>query len=194
MVTYRRFAVLLALLCPACARYSLIGPGRTAVEGLALDPGIAWNRASGMTTGPGTETWTIDGPLLDSLIILAAVPDGKPLALLRGAPTDKLAPFRKTMTANEVMDLFEATFAAETKTTVLQTRNLRPISLGGVEGFRFEASYTGTDEVEREMAIAGAVSSGKLYLIVYRGARMYYFPKYLPDFERIVASARLPGA
>jgi len=193
-MTRRLLAVLLALLCPACTQYSLVGPGRTTIEGLALEPGIAWNRASGMTTGPGTETWTMDGPLLDSLSILAAVPDGKPLALLRGASIDKLAPFRKTMTANEVMDLFEATFAAEMMTTVLQARNLRPISLGGAEGFRFEASYTGTDEVESEMAIAGAVSGGKLYLLVYRGTRLHYFPKYLPDFERIVASARLPGA
>jgi len=187
-------AVLLTVLCAACAQYSLVGPGRTTVEGLTLEPGIAWNRASGLTTGPGTETWTMDGPLLDSLIILAAVPDGKPLALLRGASTDKLALFRKTMTGSEVMDLFEASFSAETKTTVLESRNLRPVSFGGTEGFRFEAGYTGADEVESEMAIAGAISGGKLYLLVYRGARLHYFTKYLPEFERIVASARLPGA
>jgi hypothetical protein len=191
---HRLAAVLFTLLCAACTQYSLVGPGRTTVEGMTLEPGIAWNRATGLTTGPGTETWTMDGPLLDSLIILAAVPDGKPLALLRGASTDKLAPFRKTMTANEVMDLFEASFSAESKTTVLESRNLRPVSFGGTEGFRFEASYTGANEVESEMAIAGAISGGKLYLLVYRGARLHYFPKYLPDFERIVASARLPGA
>jgi hypothetical protein len=190
----RLVAVLLAMFCAACTQYSLVGPGRTTVEGLVLDPRIAWNRASGITSSPATETWTMDGPLLDSLVVLAAVPDGKPLALLRGASTDKLAPFRTTMTANEVMDLFEATFAVEMKTTVLETRNLHPISFGGAEGFRFEASYTAANEVESEMAVAGAVSGGKLYLLVYRGARLHYFPKYLSDFEQIVASARLPGA
>jgi len=190
----RLAAMLLALLCAACTQYSLVGPGRTAVGGLSVEPGIAWNRASGLTTGPGTETWTLDGPLLDSLIILAALPDGKPLPLLRGAPTDKLQPFRATMTASEVMDLFEATFAAEMKTTVIETRNLRPLSLGGAEGFRFEVSYTGENEVESEMVVAGAISGGKLYLLVYRGARLHYFPKYLPEFEKLVSSARLPGA
>jgi hypothetical protein len=189
----RPTAVLLVLLCAACTQYSLIGPGRTTIEGLSLEPGIAWNRASGITTGPGTETWTMDGPLLDSLIILAAVPDGKPLALLRGASTDKLAPFHTAMTANEIMDLFEASFSAEMKTTVLEPRNLHPTLFGGDEGFRFEVSYTGADEVESEMAVAGAISGGKLYLLVYRGTRLHYFPKHLPDFERIVASARLPG-
>lgn len=190
----RGIALLLALSCVACTQYSLVGPGRTTVDGLLLEPGTAWNRASGMTTGPGTETWTMDGTLLDSLVVLAAVPDGKPLALLRGVSTDKLAPFQKTMTANEVMDLFEATFAVEMKTTVLETRSLRPAPFGGVEGFRFEASYTGADEVESEVAVAGTISGGKLYLLVYRGARLHYFPKYLPAFEQIVASARLPGA
>ena len=184
----------LALLCASCAQYSLVGPGRTTVEGVGLEPGLAWNRAVGPTSGPSTETWTIDGPLLDSLIILAGVPDGKPLALLRGESTDKLAPFRKTMTPSEVMDLFEATFSAEMKTTVLEARNLHPITLGGADGFRFEASYTGANEVECEMVVAGAISGDRLYLLVYRGARLHYFPKYLPEFERIVGSARLPGA
>jgi hypothetical protein len=193
-MTRRLTTALLVLLCSACTQYALVGPGHTAVEALGLDPGIAWNRAIGPTSGPSTETWTIDGMLLDSVTILAAVPDGKPLALLRGESTDKLAPFHKTMTASEVMDLFEASFSAEMKTTVLETRNLRPVAFGGAEGFRFEASYTGENEVESEMAVAGAIRDGKLYLLVYRGARLHYFPKYLPEFEGIVASARLPGA
>jgi hypothetical protein len=191
----RVLAVLCALLPAACAQYTLVGPGPVSADGgLSIAPGIAWSKATGPTTGPSTETWTVDGLLLDALIVLGGIPDGKPLALMRGRATDNLAPFRSTMTANEIMDLYEATWSTLAKTSVTRTANLHPITFGGAPGFRFDASYTGQNEVEYQASVAGAVRDGKLYLIVYHATRLHYFPAYLAEFDRIVGSARLPGA
>jgi len=135
----------------------------------------------------------MDGGLLDAVIFLGGVPDGKPLTLLPNARTEKLAPFRSTMNASEVMELFEASYSTTLKTSVFTAKNLRPALLGDAEGFRFDVDYTGENEVEAQMAVVGAVRGGKLYLIVYRGARLHYFPAHLADFERIIASAHLPA-
>jgi hypothetical protein len=195
MTRLRFLAVLAALLPAACMQYTAIGPGRTTVDGgVSIEPSIAWNRASGTTTGASTETWTLDGQLLDTVTILGGVADGAPLALLRGVSVEKLAPFRSTMTPNEIMDLYEASWSSLAKTSVTRTSNLRPAKLGGVDGFRFDASYTGVNEVASDVAAVGAVRNGKLYLIIYRGTHLHYFPTHLPDFERLVESVRLPGA
>lgn len=191
MKKLRLLTAFLALLPAACAQYTLVGPGRTtAPGGVSVEPGVAWNRAS----GSAPEVWTMDGMLLDEVIFLGGVPDGRPLALMGGASRDNLAPFRSTMTANEVMDLYEASWSSLAKTSVTETSNLRPAKLGGVDGFRFDARYTGANEVETQASVVGAVQGGKLYLIIYQGARLHYFAAHLPDFERLVQSIRLPSA
>jgi hypothetical protein len=38
---------------------------------------------------------------------------------------------------------------------------------------------------------AGAVIEDALYLILYTGARVYYFPKYRDDVERLLGSIQM---
>ena len=40
-------------------------------------------------------------------------------------------------------------------------------------------------------AVIGAVVDKALYLIIYTGAAIYYFPKYSPDFEEVVSSIEI---
>jgi hypothetical protein len=187
----RLAAVLLAVFLASCASYTLVGPGRTALDGgMSVEPGVAWNRASSRLQGGATERWTMDGPLLDSLTILDGVGDGTPLSLLTG-DAGKAALFRSTMTASDVMELVEASLSGGAHTAVVTTRDLRPVKLGAVDGFRFEGSYIAADAPEMAFSAVGAVRGGKLYLLFYRAARIYYFNAHLADFDRLVGSVRL---
>jgi hypothetical protein len=110
---------------------------------------------------------------------------------LIAAASDNARKFRSPMTANDVMELVEASLSGEAHTAVVTTRDLRPAKLGAVDGFRFEGSYIAADAPEMAFSAVGAVRGGKLYLLFYRAARIYYFKAHLADFDQLVGSVRL---
>jgi len=140
------------------------------------------------------ETWTVDGQTLDAIMFVAGIPDGEPIMRVAAVKSEELPRFRSAMTPNDIMDLFEATFQRSSKTAVVSTRNLRPVKLGDVDGFRFELSFSPKDDVDRDLSAVGAVRGGKLYIIAYHGTRLYHFNKYLPEFERILGSVRFAAS
>jgi hypothetical protein len=42
-------------------------------------------------------------------------------------------------------------------------------------------------------AVVGTVRDGKLYAMWFYGARIHYYERYVPEFQRIVESARITG-
>ncbi|HTZ78664.1 MAG TPA: hypothetical protein VMC10_12175 [Stellaceae bacterium] len=189
-----------ALTLAACANYSLVSPSRQVVQGrLAVETGIAWNKVNKPSSesifysvsGP-VETWTVDGESLDAVAFFAGIPDGVPL-VVRQNKTQSIGAFRSSMTPNDIMDLTSATLATLANTAVIKSRDLRPAKVAGLDGFRFEIDYALHDDIDRVLSAAGVVRDGKLYLIVFEGASIYYYGKYLPEFERIVTSASFVG-
>ncbi|HUN46716.1 MAG TPA: hypothetical protein VMU85_09355 [Stellaceae bacterium] len=185
-----------SLALAACGNYSLVSPSRQSVQGrVTVETGIAWNKVNQRTsestiystTGP-VETWTVDGEKLDSLVIFAGVADGAPLLTLADK-TKSIGVFRGSMSASEVMELVDASLVTAASTAATKTRDLRPAKVGGVDGFRFEIDYALHDDIDRVLSAAGAIHNGKLYLILFQGTSVYYYSKYLPEYERIVASA-----
>jgi hypothetical protein len=57
-------------------------------------------------------------------------------------------------------------------------------------GFRFEFSYLSKQGLAIGGFAVGAIIDRRLYLIIYSGAREYYFPKHRDDVEQIVSSVR----
>jgi hypothetical protein len=193
-----RSTLLPLLALAACTPYGLVGNERRTVEGaVSIEPGIAWNKvrttlADGweiFSTAP-VERWTIDDERLEMLTFYAGIADGEPLMRIPDEKDRNQPAFRAGMTPSEIADLFEGALSRSTRRAIPELRNLRPAMLGGVPGFRFELSYSLSDEVDRELAAAGAVRNGKLYLVTFQGTRLYHFPKYLPEFERILATWR----
>ena len=187
-----------ALALAACMPYGLVESQRRTVEGaISVEPGIAWNKvrttlADGwevFSTAP-IERWTIDDERLEMLTFYAGIAEGEPLIRIPDEKDRAQPVFRAGMTPSEIMDLFEGALSRATKRAVPEGRNLRPAMLGGIAGFRFELSYSLDDEIDRELAAAGAVKDGRLYLVTFQGTRLYHFPKYAPEFERILASWR----
>lgn len=191
----RSLAVLLLLIASGCAAYSLVPAERVTVgDVLSVEAGMPWNRVSDQFVSGPVVIWTADGQQLDSIHFFTGVKDGeallKPSASSRNADTEKVPTFRSSMSANEIMELFEATMVRATSSTLTSSTNLRPADFAGQPGFRFDFAYTTRDQLERKGIAAGVVKGNRLYMIFFQGTRIYHFGKYLDEAEHIIASAR----
>ncbi len=187
--------VALSLLIVGCARYEMVGPGRTTIDNqMSVDPQIAWTRLNTQSLAPKTpaQGWTVDGFSLDQLLFYPGIADNQPL-IRQVAGQEKLPVFKKDMTAPEIMELLEATVTRSSRSTLTETHNLRPADFGGVPGFRFEMNFTLRDELPRKAVVVGTVKDDKLYMIAYQAPRIYYYEKYADIVERIIASVQFPG-
>ena len=72
-----------------------------------------------------------------------------------------------------------------------RTLAIQPRQFLGTNGFEFDYEHLDSDELWRKGRAAGAVIDGQLYLILFDAARSHYYDAALPDYEAIVASARL---
>ena len=110
----RTFLLLtLSILSAACVpTYSLVTPGTNSVADMQVQARSGWNQAPAIitpTSRSASQTWTQDGPLLDRLVFIPAVPDGEPL-LKVGKQSAALPAFHKDMLPNELEELAESTF------------------------------------------------------------------------------------
>ena len=195
MIRLFSLLALVSALLSGCVQYVVVEPKRTAIQGvMTVEPQIAWNKAGnapGAADSASTaEVWTVDGPLLHALSFYAGVADGQALAKPRPGTEEKLPVFKSSMAPNDVMDLLESTIARISSSTVIKSRNLRGAKLGGQDGFRFELTYVLKDEVEREATAVGTIRNGKLVMILYQGAKLHYFQKYLPPVEQLIESVQ----
>lgn len=178
-------ALALVLLLAGCATYSLIEPKRTAIGDLyTVEPLIRWSA----TRMGRAEIWTVDGPSLQAIRFVKGLRDGDPLFESR-TPAQR-PQFKKDMTASDIMEFVVDSLSAQGGQKVA-TRNLRPVLFGNHSGFRFEVSFVSREGLDEEALVAGAVTQERLYLIIYSGARAYYFPKHKDHVEQIIESIRM---
>jgi len=191
--------LLLVLLIAGCQPLVLVEPKRTSIEGaFSVEPQIAWSRGNPDLQPAGTNTsrnpaqvWTADGFGIEQVRFYPGIADGQVLAK-QADGAEKLPVFKKEMTATEVMELVEATLTRSDQSTLIEMHNLRPADFGGVPGFRFEITMTLKDELPRKAIVAGAIKNDRLYMILYEGARVYYFDKYVDVAQRIIDSVQFP--
>lgn len=199
MIRRRLLVALAALLVSGCAPFVLVPPERQTVGGvISVQPGVKWNRMVTHNFRGSVEVWTLDGPALNTLLFFTGVPDGEPLftraaGAAQTAQQEKPAVFRARMNPVEIQELLEATMARNFQTTIAEGRNLKPVPVANGQGFRFETRLIGRDEVERDGVFVGTIRAGRLYGAWFQGAKLHYFERYLPEFDRIVASAQLVG-
>lgn len=179
--------LLLCLALIGCAQYSLVPAKRTSIGDLySVDPQIAWNKS----TSGGVELWTVDGPSLEALHFISEVEDGKPLFDIPRAKEEELPVFRAGMGPSEIVELVVDSLARAGANKV-EPLNARPAKFGNADGIRFELSFQSAEGLEEDGIVAGAVVNKKLYLILYTGARMHYFPAYKDQVERLIASVQM---
>jgi hypothetical protein len=197
MIRALTVVVLAAILLPGCVTtYTLVEPKRQTIAGvISVEPGTQWNKVSRHNYRGNVELWTLDGPTLNTLLFFTGVADGAPLFTpARGAaPDDKPPVFRATMNPLEVQELLEDTAARYFRTTLAESGALKATPVAQGEGFRFETRLVGRDEVERDGVFVGTIRNQKLYGAWFQGARLHYYGRYLPEFDRLLASAQLVG-
>jgi hypothetical protein len=138
----------------------------------------------------------MDGQRLNLLLFVGGTGDGELIFARKAGPGASAKPesppvFRKSMNALEIAELFQATMARAFDTTLAEVSDVGTAQFLGQPGFRFDTRFTGRDEVEHEGTVVGTVRDGRLYAIWFEGARMHYYKRFLPEFEKIVASARV---
>lgn len=160
---------------------------------MAVTPPRPWNKQRRLFFDDiyWVESWTLNGPLLDDLTFVTALPDRK--TLVRQRPTDdrQVPMFRSNMTAPEITSMLETAFRIRAGAIDFKTLSLTPRPLMGYPGFQWDFEHLDSDELWRKGRAVGAVINGRLYVIMLDAARMHYYPETIRDFEAIVASARL---
>lgn len=183
----------LALIFPAHA-HKLIEPGpreKIARGAYSATPGSTWNRLD-QKEGKYQEIWTIDGDQLNQIIFFGGVPVGEPLLRERNKKTDPLPKVAANMLLPDIPVLLERTYRTYYATTAMSIGLQEPAIFAGMDGIRFEYSYTALDdEVERKGEAFAALENGRLFLVAYEAPALYYFEKDRAKYLEIVRSLKI---
>jgi hypothetical protein len=172
--------------------YTLVSPAPVSVAKgtMKVKPSVPWNKApKNFYAIAQEESWTQNGPLLDSITFFGGVKDGEALAKQRPKDDRKVPVFRPGMSPQDLVSMVESLYRIRAGATVFETTGVKPASFLGAQGVQFDYNYVGTDEVRRRGRAVFAVIDGQLYLAALDGAAVHYFDAALPEFEAIVASA-----
>ena len=179
---------LLALLASAallggCATYELTGAGRTAMTDLGYSVELPQNWVR-LSSDSKRVVVTRDGFGLQRIMITRA--DAKDaFPKIKKQADDKLL-------ASELAELQ----IAELKAGGGQLANLTvvenlPAKVGGMTGFRLRIRFLNDDGLAFDQVWCGVLDKDRYYLISFHAPELYYFDKYLPDFDRTLASFKL---
>jgi len=187
-------AAALCALAGCAAQMVKVEPGQVTVkDALSLNTANAWNRfelgQQYLSVAPGAaEVWTQDGITLDALAFFVGVTQGETLG--RAISGKKLPQFRSTMTPGEIVELYEQIVMQDGSAYAL--KRVAPGRFGDQPGFRFEHTITRkSDNVLLKGVGQAAVVKGKLYLVAFTAPSIYYYDRYLPQVEPLMASARI---
>ena len=175
--------------------YSLVRVRPTSVGNgsMVVTPPQQWNeqRRWFFDSIRWVEDWTLNGPYLDGITFVTGLPSGEYLVRQRKSDERQVPKFRSDMLAPEIAAMLESAYRVRGGAIEFETLGLQPRQFMGYPGFQYDYQHLDTDELWRKGRAVGAVIGGRLYLILYDGARSHYYGAALPDFEAIVASARL---
>jgi hypothetical protein len=175
-------------------QYRLVQPGPEAVArgAMTVSPTIRWNKAPrGPSDIDREENWTLNGPLLDGITFIGGLEHDKRIVQQRRKADRKVPNFRADMSPPEIAAMIESFYRIRAGSSEFEMTGLQPRSFLGRPGFQFDYEHVGGDEVERTGRAVGAIVDGRFYLALFDAAKMHYFGAALPEFERIVESARL---
>ncbi|HEX8307872.1 MAG TPA: hypothetical protein VF645_05575 [Allosphingosinicella sp.] len=168
------------------------GPDDVARGSMIVTPTVRWNKAPrGPSDIQREENWTLNGPLLDGLTFIGGLEHDKRIVQQRRKADRKVPNFRSDMNPTEIAAMIESFYRIRAGSTRFEMTGLEPRRFLGHSGFQFDYAHLGGDEVERKGRAVGAIVEGRFYLALFDAARMHYFDAGLPEFERIVESARL---
>ncbi|TXH67270.1 MAG: hypothetical protein E6Q88_10845 [Lysobacteraceae bacterium] len=165
---------LLALVLTACvsAGGALQKKGSVTVFDMTMTSGLDWSRIKGRRN----EVWTIDGVLLNRLLIFSKIKPNEDVfqrAKERKSRPDGLW-YRPGMRLDELESLVADAFNLNNGWAGTRTSNLRPHTFGAVEGIRFDIEMADTDGLLYKGTVAVAERNNFLNVLVWVAPQEYY--------------------
>lgn len=174
--------------------YTLVPAGQVPVAqgALTVRTSAAWNKGpQGFSDLPQEEGWTLNGPELDGVYFVGALPDGQSIVKQRPNDDRKVPPFRASMTPPDLVSMIESAYRIRAGAKVFETTGVKPVTFLAEPGLQFDYTYVGDDSIKRRGRSVVAVVKGKLYMMALEGTALHYFDAALPEFERMTASAAI---
>lgn len=129
---------------------------------------------------------TVDGPALNRLIMSPSVPPGE--HLFRAKKKDFKGPtYKAGLSETELVELVADTIAEDGYTQITPD-NVRPATLNGAEGVRFEFTALTSSGLIMAGSAAFAERDGALAVVVFVAPREHYFSALAPHVEAVFAS------
>jgi hypothetical protein len=187
-------ALCATMMLGACVpAYQLVKPGTVAVGdgSMSVTPRSEWNAVPANLQQPAwEESWTQNGPLLESIVFVGGVPDGKSLVKHRKKDDAQVAVFRADMTPNDLVSMIESAYRVG-GVTVFAVDSVDPAPFLGGTGLKMSYHYAPGDGIGKRGTAVLRVVDKKLYLVRLDGVTSHYYEAAQPEFEQLVASATL---
>ena len=176
--------------------YSLVRvkPTKVGNGSIVVNPPRPWNRQRRFfffDSVRWVEDWTLNGPYLDGITFVTALPSGEYLVRQRRSDERQVPKFRSDMMAPEIAAMLETAFRVRGGAVQFNTLSLQPRQFLGYPGFQYDFEHLDSDELWRKGRAVGAVIDGRLYLILFDATRSHYYGNALPDFEVMANNARM---
>ncbi len=195
MSSQRHLIVLSMIFLGACAApYTLVpaGVARVADRAIVVQPTSTWNRIPKTSDDvQWEESWTKNGPLLDTMAFIGGLPDGKALVRQKKKDDRQVPPFRASMSPEDLVSMIETNYRAR-GVAVFEVEVVEPAHFLQSTGIRLDYAFVHADKLPRKGRCVMTIIGDKLYLMMLEGAASHYFDSVLPEFQQIAASAALP--
>jgi hypothetical protein len=186
-------AVALATLSAAAFANDLPTAGKpveVAKSALTVTPGIDWNKLN-QRPGKDSETWTLDGELLNDVSFYGGIEPDKTLFREIDKKNRPLPRFSATMLLSDLPTMLESSYRIARDVSIFEIGAVVPTQLAGRKGIHFTYSFVGPDELRRNGEADGMIVDGKLYMATYEAPALYYFDRSLPAYRALVKSFAL---
>jgi hypothetical protein len=175
------------------AGYTLVPASTTKVAkaSMIVTPSMSWNK-NGFVRGIAQEEyWTQNGPLLDAIRFVGALPAGQAITKQKPKDDRKVPVFRQDMTPQDLVSMIESYYRIEGGATTYEATNVSPRVFLGTTGTQVDYQFVTADEVKRRGRAILAIVNQKLYLISLSATSLHYYDSLLAEFDTIVSSARI---
>ena len=180
-------------LCGCVPTYTLVSAGSKPVASNAFTvrPTSAWNRVpANASQSKYEEVWTRNGPLLETIAFLGALPEGQSV-IVQTKKEEKRAPlFRADMSPQDLASMVEASYRVR-GITVFTTESVDPVDFLGGKGLQVKYTYAPNDGISKKGSAVLRVIDKKLYVMKVEGVSSHYYDAAVPEFDLLVASAEL---
>ena len=184
-------AFLIGLAATGCASITLAPAGGYAAGSAGYTLGQNWSDLTAVmpNRGPGIHILTIDGPLLNRLILTDGIEDGAPI--LRPANREQRMPVHRAgASASEQVEFVVDTLAVMDYQSI-EASGLRRAARAGGTGVLFDLTAR-TPEGLNVSGLAQVIEvDGRLYVAIFAAPTEHYFGVYQAEALRVMESFRL---